>query len=81
MGAAAVNILHRRKLAAAPPDRVKALRAELVDEQRRVAGGVDRALHIGVVDDVIKPNETRRRIAQALVAAPAARSAHGNTPL
>jgi acetyl-CoA/propionyl-CoA carboxylase carboxyl transferase subunit len=82
MGAsAAVNILHRRKLAAAPPDEREALRAQLIEEQSRVAGGVNRALEIGVVDEVIKPSETRRRIAEALAAAPAARGAHGNIPL
>ncbi|WP_173071513.1 carboxyl transferase domain-containing protein [Phytohabitans houttuyneae] len=82
MGAsAAVNILHRKKLAAAPLDEREALRTELVEEQTRVAGGVGRALEIGVVDDVIKPAETRRRIAEALAAAPAARGAHGNIPL
>ena len=51
------------------------------EEQIRTAGGVNRALEIGVVDDVIKPEETRRRIAEALAAAPAARGAHGNIPL
>ncbi len=82
MGAsAAVNILHRKKLAAAPQDEREALRASLIEEQMRVAGGVNRALEIGVVDDVIKPAETRRRIAEALAAAPAARGAHGNIPL
>jgi len=82
MGAsAAVNILHRKKLAAAPADEREALRVELIDEQTRVAGGVNRALEIGVVDDVVKPEETRRRIAEALAAAPAARGAHGNIPL
>jgi acetyl-CoA/propionyl-CoA carboxylase carboxyl transferase subunit len=82
MGAsAAVNILHRKKLAAAPPEEREALRTQLVEEQTRVAGGVGRALEIGVVDDVIKPSETRRRIAEALAAAPAARGAHGNIPL
>jgi acetyl-CoA/propionyl-CoA carboxylase carboxyl transferase subunit len=82
MGAsAAVNILHRKRLAAAPGDQREALRAELVDEQLRVAGGVNRALEIGVVDDVVKPEETRRRIAEALASAPAARGAHGNIPL
>ena len=34
-----------------------------------------------MVDDVIEPAETRRRIAEALAAAPAARGAHGNIPL
>ncbi|BCB84146.1 acyl-CoA carboxylase subunit beta [Phytohabitans suffuscus] len=82
MGAsAAVNILHRKKLAAAPLEERETLRTQLVEEQTRVAGGVGRALEIGVVDDVIKPNETRRRIAEALAAAPAARGAHGNIPL
>lgn len=82
MGAgAAVNILHRKKLAAAPAEEREALRAQLVEEQTRIAGGVNRALEIGVVDDVITPAETRRRIAEALAAAPAARGAHGNIPL
>ncbi|TDC39005.1 carboxyl transferase domain-containing protein [Micromonospora sp. KC213] len=82
MGAsAAVNILHRKKLAAAPTEEREALRAQLIEEQTRVAGGVNRALEIGVVDDVIKPEETRRRLAEALAAAPAARGAHGNIPL
>jgi acetyl-CoA/propionyl-CoA carboxylase carboxyl transferase subunit len=82
MGAsAAVNILHRKRLAAAPHDQREALRAQLIEEQVRVAGGVHRALEVGVVDDVIKPTETRRRIAEALAGAPAARGAHGNIPL
>ncbi len=82
MGAsAAVNILHRKKLAATPVEEREAVRAQLIDEQTRVAGGVDRALEIGVVDDVITPTQTRRRIAEALANAPAARGAHGNIPL
>ncbi|HEX5597842.1 MAG TPA: carboxyl transferase domain-containing protein [Micromonosporaceae bacterium] len=82
MGAsAAVNILHRKKLAAAPHEEREALRAQLIEEQTRVAGGVNRALEIGVVDEVIEPSETRRRIAEALAAAPSARGAHGNIPL
>jgi acetyl-CoA/propionyl-CoA carboxylase carboxyl transferase subunit len=79
--AAAVNILHRKKLAATPADQRDALRAQLIDEQGRTAGGVNRALEIGVVDDVIEPKETRRRIAEAIAGAPAARGAHGNIPL
>jgi acetyl-CoA/propionyl-CoA carboxylase carboxyl transferase subunit len=79
--AAAVNILHRKKLAATPVAEREAMRARLIDEQARTTGGVSRALEIGVVDDVIKPAETRRRIAEALAAAPAARGAHGNIPL
>jgi len=79
--AAAVNILHRKRLAATPADQREAVRAQLIDQQSRTAGGVNRALEIGVVDDVIQPAETRRRIAEALAAAPAARGAHGNIPL
>jgi acetyl-CoA/propionyl-CoA carboxylase carboxyl transferase subunit len=82
MGAsAAVNILHRKRLAAAPHEERAALRDQLIQEQTTVAGGVGRALEIGVVDDMIKPEDTRRRIAEALAAAPAARGAHGNIPL
>jgi acetyl-CoA/propionyl-CoA carboxylase carboxyl transferase subunit len=82
MGAsAAVNVLHRKKLAAAPPEDREALRESLIEEQTRVAGGVNRALEIGVVDEVIEPVMTRRRLAEAIAAAPAARGAHGNIPL
>ncbi|SCL16877.1 acetyl-CoA/propionyl-CoA carboxylase carboxyl transferase subunit [Micromonospora nigra] len=82
MGAsAAVNILHRKRLAATPAEERDTLRAQLVAEQTREAGGVNRALEIGVVDDVITPAETRRRIAEALATAPAARGAHSNIPL
>jgi acetyl-CoA/propionyl-CoA carboxylase carboxyl transferase subunit len=82
MGAsAAVNILHRKKLAAAPQEKREELRAHLIEDQLQTAGGVGRALEIGVVDDVISPAETRRRIAEALAAAPAVRGAHGNIPL
>jgi acetyl-CoA/propionyl-CoA carboxylase carboxyl transferase subunit len=82
MGAsAAVNILHRKKLAATPLEDREALRVRLVEEQTKVAGGVNKALEIGVVDAIITPTETRRRIAEAIAAAPAARGAHGNIPL
>jgi acetyl-CoA/propionyl-CoA carboxylase carboxyl transferase subunit len=82
MGAsAAVTILHRKRLAAAPADEREALRAQLIEEQAHVGGGVGRAVEIGVVDAVVTPDETRRRIAEALAGAPAARGAHGNIPL
>jgi acetyl-CoA/propionyl-CoA carboxylase carboxyl transferase subunit len=82
MGAsAAVNILHRKKLAAAPEEEREALRERLVAEHEQIAGGVNRALELGVVDGVIQPNETRRRIAEALAAAPPGRGAHHNIPL
>ncbi len=82
MGAeAAVNILHRRRLAAAAADRREELRAELVAEQQRTAGGVGRAVRMGVVDAVIAPEQTRRIVAEAIAAAPAGRGHHGNIPL
>ena len=55
MGAkAAVGILHRKKLAAAPPGEREALHAQLAEEHERIAGGVNRALQIGVVDEVVR---------------------------
>ncbi|WP_190812415.1 acyl-CoA carboxylase subunit beta [Saccharopolyspora pogona] len=82
MGAkAAVGILHRKTLAAAPEAEREALQAKLTEEHERVAGGVVRAMSIGVVDEVIDPKTTRRRVAEALAAAPAGRGWHGNIPL
>jgi acetyl-CoA/propionyl-CoA carboxylase carboxyl transferase subunit len=82
MGAkAAVGILHRRALAAAPEADREALHNQLADEHQQIAGGVDRALSIGVVDEVIDPAHTRRRLAETLAAAHAGRGAHGNIPL
>jgi acetyl-CoA/propionyl-CoA carboxylase carboxyl transferase subunit len=82
MGAkAAVGILHRKKLAAVPPGEREALHAQLAEEHERIAGGVNRALQIGVVDEVVQPAETRRRLIAALADAPPGRGAHGNIPL
>ncbi|MGZ4602821.1 MAG: acyl-CoA carboxylase subunit beta [Kineosporiaceae bacterium] len=82
MGAkAAVGILHRKKLAAAPPGEREALHAQLAEEHERIAGGVNRARELGVVDDVVEPTQTRARLIAALSEAPAGRGAHGNIPL
>ena len=82
MGAkAAVGILHRKKLAAVPPAEREALHAQLAEEHERIAGGVNRALQIGVVDEVVEPSQTKRRLVAALAAAPPGRGAHGNIPL
>ncbi len=82
MGAkAAVGILHRKKLAAAAPGEREALHAQLAEEHEQIAGGVNRALQIGVVDEVVEPRETRRRLVAALADAPHGRGAHGNIPL
>lgn len=82
MGAkAAVGILHRKKLAAAAEEDREALHNQLAEEHERLAGGVDRAVAIGVVDEIVAPTQTRRRVAESLAAAPAGRGAHGNIPL
>jgi acetyl-CoA/propionyl-CoA carboxylase carboxyl transferase subunit len=82
MGAkAAVGILHRKKLAAVPPAERDTLHAELAAEHERIAGGVNRALEIGVVDEVVEPDQTRRRLIRALADARPGRGAHGNIPL
>jgi acetyl-CoA/propionyl-CoA carboxylase carboxyl transferase subunit len=82
MGAeAAVGILHRKKLAAVAGHERDALKSQLVTEHKRIAGGVDRAIAIGVLDEVISPRQTRRRLAEAFAAAPAGRGGHGNIPL
>ncbi|MCK9878834.1 acyl-CoA carboxylase subunit beta [Frankia sp. Ag45/Mut15] len=78
---AAVGILHRRELAAADPVERDTLRASLVEEYVRTAGGLDRALSLGVVDRVISPADTRRELIAALATAPERRGSHGNIPL
>ena len=73
MGAvAAVRILHRRKLADVPEDARAAVEAELAEEHARIAGGVDKAVAIGVVDEMVEPSRTRSAIAEAIGAALAA---------
>jgi acetyl-CoA/propionyl-CoA carboxylase carboxyl transferase subunit len=82
MGAtAAVGILHRKRLAAAPPGEREALHAQLAAEHEKIAGGVARAMQIGVVDELLDPSRTRAGLAQALAAVPPARGRHGNIPL
>ncbi|MFD6456234.1 carboxyl transferase domain-containing protein, partial [Nocardia sp. NPDC060220] len=82
MGAkAAVGILHKKALAAAPESEREALHERLTAEHEQLAGGVERAVAIGVVDEVIDPAKTRSIIAAALAAAPARKSHHKNIPL
>ncbi|GAA3926252.1 acyl-CoA carboxylase subunit beta [Actinomadura viridis] len=82
MGAvAAVRVLHRRRLAAVPEEERPALEAELAAEHEKIAGGLDRARDLGVVDEVITPAGTRGAIARAIAQAVPARGTHGNIPL
>lgn len=78
---AAVRILHRRRLADLPEDMRADMEKELADEHELIAGGLDKAMSLGVVDDVVEPNATRSAIAAAIVAAAPLRGRHGNIPL
>ncbi|TAL18924.1 MAG: acyl-CoA carboxylase subunit beta [Frankiales bacterium] len=83
MGAsAAVEVLHRRELAA-EPDPVR--RAELVlrlsAAHEATTGGLGRALGSGVVDEILAPEQTRARLVTALAALPDTRGRHRNPPL
>lgn len=82
MGAvAAIRILHRRKLAEVAPDQLAAVEQQLADEHAEMAGGLDRAQEIGVVDEVVEPSATRSRIAEVFAELPIKRGDHGNIPL
>ncbi|MEJ7774440.1 MAG: carboxyl transferase domain-containing protein [Nocardioidaceae bacterium] len=83
MGAiAAIRILHRRKLAAVAADLRPTVEVELAAEHEKMAGGVDRAVEIGVVDEVVEPIRTRSSLAAALAEADTgSRGHHGNIPL
>ncbi|WP_342028300.1 acyl-CoA carboxylase subunit beta [Actinopolyspora xinjiangensis] len=82
MGArAAVGVLHRKEIAAAPEEEREALQDRLAEEHQRVSGGVDRAKAIGVVDEVIETADTRESLTRALHEAEPRRGAHGNIPL
>jgi acetyl-CoA/propionyl-CoA carboxylase carboxyl transferase subunit len=82
MGAvAAVRILHRRTLAAAPAEQRHEVEAELAAEHEREAGGLHRAVALGVVDEIIEPAKTRRALGLAIAEAPCGRGRHGNIPL
>ena len=82
---AAVRILHRRKLAEVTPDIRPQVEAELAAEHERIAGGVERAVEIGVVDEVVEPARTRSTIAHAIDDAVQSvgvrKGQHGNIPL
>lgn len=83
MGAvAAVEVLHRRELAATrdPAERA-ALVLRLAADHEATTGGLTRALECGAVDEVIEPADTRRRLIEALAALPQTRGRRANGPL
>jgi acetyl-CoA carboxylase carboxyltransferase component len=85
MGAAgAVNIIHKRELAAA--DDPEAKRTELVDDYEDRFNNPYVAAERGLVDDVIEPRETRPRLIRAMEMLRNKRETlppkkHGNIPL
>lgn len=83
MGAvAAIRVLHRRKLAEVPDDMLAQVETELAAEHELLAGGVKKAVEIGVVDEILEPAATRARLAAELRNADTGvRGAHGNIPL
>jgi acetyl-CoA/propionyl-CoA carboxylase carboxyl transferase subunit len=79
---AAVRILHRRKLAGVADDVRPQLEAELAAEHERIAGGVEKAVEIGVVDEIVAPDTTRSALAAAIRDTDTGqRGAHTNIPL
>ncbi|MGW5362152.1 acyl-CoA carboxylase subunit beta [Actinopolymorpha pittospori] len=78
---AAIRILHRRKLAEVEPEIRPKVEAELAAEHETLVGGLDKAVSIGVIDEVVSPALTRGRLAAAIAEAPGKRGEHGNIPL
>ena len=79
---AAIRILHRRKLNEVPRDMLAQVEADLAAEHEKIAGGVDKAVEIGVVDQIISPELTRSTLAGAIREADTGvRGSHGNIPL
>ena len=72
MGAtAAVEVLHRRELAAErDPSSRAALVTRLAAHHEATTGGLTRALECGAVDEVVEPAETRRVLLDALADLP-----------
>jgi acetyl-CoA/propionyl-CoA carboxylase carboxyl transferase subunit len=82
MGAvAAVRILHRRTLASVPPEQLHEAEAQLAAEHEATAGGLQRAVELGVIDAILEPTQTRLELARAIAEAPQLRGAHANIPL
>jgi acetyl-CoA/propionyl-CoA carboxylase carboxyl transferase subunit len=78
---AAVRIIHRRKLAAAPAEERHEVEAKLAAEHEEIVGGLERAVSVGVIDEVVEPTKTRQAIVDAIAQAPHSRGHHGNIPL
>lgn len=78
---AAVRILHRRRLAEVPQESREQVELELAAEHEVISGGITKAVEMGVVNEVVTPSHTRRRVAEVLLDTPGVRGQHGNIPL
>jgi len=87
MGAeGAVNIIHRREIAAAEEGQQEAVRQSLIAEYKAKFGDPYVAARNGWLDDVIEPSESRLRLIRALDVLASKREwtpprKHGNIPL
>jgi propionyl-CoA carboxylase beta chain len=77
----AINILHREKVAKDPK-----IAPQLAEEYREAFANPYRAAGLGYIDEVIHPNDTRRKLCMALDACRGKREnrplrKHGNIPL
>ena len=52
-----------------------------VDPPEATAGGLGRAVDLGVIDAIIEPSQTRRELARAIAGAPQLKGNHANIPL
>ncbi len=78
---AAVGILFRKQLAAAPEEQREQLRTQYIAEHHAATGGVRPAVAAGAVDQVISSADTRRMVAMTLAEAADRRGTHANIPL
>ena len=72
------------QMAETPEAQRPALETELAEEHAVLAGGLPRAVELGVVDEIVSRDRTRSALASALASAQGAsvrRGRHGNIPL
>jgi acetyl-CoA/propionyl-CoA carboxylase carboxyl transferase subunit len=77
----AVRVLHRRVLAGVNEAQRYVLEKVLADEHSAAVDGLDSAVAEGIIDAVVRPDETRSRVARAIAGAGSPRGTHGNIPL
>jgi len=78
---AAVDILHRRRLAATPDADRSSLREQLIAAHQREVGDLRQLVATGTIDAVIDPVTTPRVLASALARASPGERRHSNIPL